>query len=148
MNIQNIMSVLGGVSGNHVSVSFKTEPTPAAAFKNLALKKITTGAFRAGIDYANLSVVKEGIENGERGEVESLPWGEWVEFPYHINHKGKDYVRLYPPVGGYIQIPKVQYFINEQEVDKETFNSMLTPSAAKAKNKNCFTVAADNILSI
>lgn len=149
MNIQNILTTLNSVTGHHVSVSFQSEPKPSAANKGLALKKITTGAFRAGINYANLTSVKEGIESGERGEVQSLPWGEWVSFPYHIQHKGKDYVRLYPPVGGFIQTPKVQYFINEEEVDKDTFNSKLTPSAAnKTKETECFTVAADNIISI
>lgn len=148
MNIENILTTLNSVTGQHVSVTFQSLPKPSAANKELVLKKITTGAFRAGIDYANLSAVKEGIEKGERGEVQSLPWGEWVSFPYHIKHKGKDYVRLYPPVGGFIQTPKIQYFINDQEVDKDTFNSKLTPSAAKSKETECFTVAADNIVSI
>lgn len=148
MNIENILSILNSVTGQHVSVSFQSQPKPSAVNKELNLKKITSGAFRAGIDFANLSTVKEGIENGERGEVQSLPWGEWVSFPYHIQHKGKDYVRLYPPAGGFIQTPKVQYFINDEEVDKDTFNSKLTPSAAKSKETECFTIAADNIISI
>jgi len=137
--------------GNFVKVFWKSNPTPASAHKKagIILEKVTNAVVRAGIDFANLSSVKEGIANGERGEVQSLPWGEWKQFPYVISHKDKEYIRLYPSVGN---IPKVKYFVNNAEVDKNTFASYLTPSEAnkllnpEEKPLECFTVSADNIL--
>lgn len=137
--------------GNFVKVFWKSNPTPASAHKKagVILEKVTNAVVRAGIDFANLSSVKEGIANGERGEVQSLPWGEWKQFPYVISHKDKEYIRLYPSVGN---TPKVKYFVNNSEVDKNTFASYLTPSEAnkllnpEEKPLECFTVSADNIL--
>jgi len=137
--------------GNFVKVFWKSNPTPAAPHKKagVILEKVTNAVVRAGIDFANLSSVKEGIANGERGEVQPLPWGAWKHFPYVISHKDKEYIRLYPSVGN---IPKVKYFVNNAEVDKTTFASYLTPSEAnkllnpEEKPLECFTISADNIL--
>jgi len=137
--------------GNFVKVFWKSNPTPAAPHKKagVILEKVTNAVVRAGIDFANLSSVKEGIANGERGEVQSLPWGEWKHFPYVISHKDKEYIRLYPSVGN---IPKVKYFVNGGEVDKTTFAGYLTPSEAnkllnpEEKPIECFTVSDYNIL--
>jgi len=130
--------------GQFIKVSFQTEKKPAAAHKGISLKKITEGVFRAGINFANLMSVKEGIENGERGEVQPLPWGRWTNFPYLIEHKGQTYVRLYPAVNGKVN---VQYFVDGVATDKTTFNSYLTPSEANRNDPvECFTVKADNII--
>lgn len=49
---------------------------------------------RVGVDYDNISVVKEARENGDLpAENAGLPWGEWIEFPYTIGHKGETYIR-------------------------------------------------------
>ena len=63
--------------GNFVKVFWKSNPSPAAIHKKngVVLEKVTNAVVRAGIDFANLTSVKEGIANGERGEVQSLPWG-------------------------------------------------------------------------
>ena len=132
--------------GQFIKVSFQTEKKPAAAHKGTILKKITNGVFRAGINFANLKTVKEGIENGERGDVQPLPWGNWIRFPYLIEHKGEQYVRLYPANGGKVN---VQYFVNGQAVEKAVFNSYLTPSEANRTDPaECFTIKADNIISL
>ena len=144
--------------GNFVKVYWKSNPSPAAAHKKngVILEKVTNAVVRAGIDFANLSSVKEGIENGERGEVQSLPWGEYLVFPYLIKHrsKGSDtdtiYVRLYPSVAN---TPKVKYFVNGVSVAKEEFASYLTASEASKllhpednKPVECFTIKQENIL--
>lgn len=85
------------MSGQFRKVRFTTEKKPSAKFKGKHLSKITEGVFRTGIKYENLGAVKEAIESGERGEVQPLPWGKWVEYPNKIEHKGVTYVRLYPP---------------------------------------------------
>jgi hypothetical protein len=49
---------------------------------------------RVGVNYENMAAVKEGRANGELpAENAGLPWGEWLEFPYTIGHKGETYVR-------------------------------------------------------
>jgi hypothetical protein len=133
--------------GQFVSVSFKSVKKPSAKFKGVLLEKVSNGTFRAGINFANLGSVKEAIANGERGEVQSLPWGEWVSFPYLIAHKGEQYVRLYPSVGHKVE---VKFFVNGAEVSKDEFNGYLTPSDAKpsAEAVECFTIKASNILAI
>ena len=141
-----ISNILASGAGRFTSVSFASSPKPAAAFKAVQLTKVTRGVFRAGINFANLSSVKEGIESGERGEVQPLPWGEWKQFPYIIAHKGVEYVRLYPAVGGKVE---VQYLVDGAEVTKEEFKKFLTPSAAASGGAvECFTVKAENIISV
>jgi len=148
MDINQVLSVVTAVSGQHIPVTFQSEGKPSAQFKGVKLRKVTSGAFRAGIDFANLGEVKEAIARGERGEVEPLPWGEWALFPFHITHKEKSYIRLYPASGGMIQAPKVTYFMGEQEITKEEYQSMLPPSSRKSSDKPCFVVESGNILSI
>ena len=132
--------------GNFVAVSFCTTKKPASAHKGRLLEKVTTGVFRAGINFANLTSVKTAIENGERGEVQPLPWGEWYSFPYVIVHKEAYYLRLYPAKNAQLQ---VTYLVDGQSVTKEVFNSFLTPSDAKAReNFECFTVKCENIIAL
>jgi hypothetical protein len=141
------LSLITKSTGQFVKVAFKSTKKPAAAFKGTELTKVSSGVFRAGIDFSNLTSVKDGIANGERDEVGSLPWGEWVSFPYLIAHKGEQYVRLYPSVGHKVE---VKHFVNGKEVSKDEFNSFLTPSDAKPSDKplECFTVKATNIVSV
>lgn len=149
-----IIETLKNATGQMSSISFKGTVSTAAAFKNLNITKVTSAVVRSGIDFANLSTVKEGIENGEREEVKSLPWGEWKEFPYiikHTNKKGeyKEYVRLYPSVSAN-QIPKVSYFVDGVETAKKEILKFVTDSVAKkmteGEKPECFTLSSSNIL--
>lgn len=131
--------------GSFLAVEFTTEKAPRAEFKGTRLAKRVRMVARAGIDYANLSSVREGIASGERGEVQPLPWGEWFAFPYVIAHKGGYYFRLYPVAGS---VPSVTYTVNGETVDRDTFAGYLTPSErAKMESgdrPDCFTVKAEN----
>lgn len=132
--------------GQFIAVEYvSTSTKPASAHKHLTLSKRVRGVFRAGIDYANLSSVREGIEAGERGEVESLPWGVWDRFPYTITHRGATYFRLYPVEGSR---PTVTYMIDGQPVTREAWMAVLTPSdRAKMEQGDrpaCITVRADS----
>jgi len=149
MNTQDIMTTLQGVTGQHISMEFKSEATPRKESKanGVTLEKRVKGAFRAGIAYENLKQIKEAIEAGERGEVESLPWGEWKQYPYHITHKEKDYFRFYPPTGNG-QKPSVQYFVNGKETTKDEYDTHLTESAKNKPKKDCFVLEASNILNL
>ena len=138
--------------GSFVKASWKSNPKPKAAFKRVVLEKVSVGVVRAGIDYAKISSVKEGIADGTRGEVQPLPWGEWEQFPYTISHKGESYIRLYPSGN---HKTKTTYFADGSVVSETEFCEYLTPSAAdEILNPNpdkpllCFTVKANNILGI
>lgn len=154
MTPTEILSIVQPQSGRPVSICFKTEGKPAAAFKAHKLEKITKGAFRVGISFENLKGVREGIESGERGIPEAPKGKKWILYPFHLQKLDGsiDYLRLYYPTGGFIQIPKVSYKVDGIEVTKEQYNSYLTPSDAAPKkrdpNLDLFDVKMENILSI
>lgn len=133
--------------GQFLAVEYiSTSAKPAAAFKGVTLGKTVRTVARAGVDYANLAKVKEAVANGERGEVQPLPWGEWSRFPYTIAHKGKEYVRLYPVPNAHTE---VVYTVNGERVTRETWAGYLTPAARASMNSGetpeCITVAAENV---
>ena len=142
-------------TGQFCRVTFASEKRPAAKHKGRKLVKRTSGIFRSGIQYKNLGAVKEAIEAGERGEVQPLPWGQWVQYPYIIEHKGTYYVRLYPPHKRNEEgrlVPtwsesqlKYEFLVDDEIVDEDTFNSYLTPSQVNSKVPDCFTVKSENI---
>jgi hypothetical protein len=121
--------------------------------------KETSGKFSAGIDYENMVKVQQGRDNGELpSENASLPWGHWMDFPYLIGHKGKTYVRLYPPSENRSikenvkkSIPKVRFLTADGvEVSPEVVKAVaLASEFPKEKTEAlCFTVDADNIVEI
>ena len=132
--------------GQFLTVEYTSTSTrPRAEFKGVALAKRVRMVVRAGIDFANLKSVKDGIESGERGEVQPLAWGEWFLFPYVITHKGGYYFRLYPVAGSK---PTVIYTVDGEEVSREAWMGYLTPSErAKMESGDrpeCITVKAEN----
>jgi hypothetical protein len=132
MNSIEILNRLLKAKGTHTTLRYQTEDKPSAAFKGTTLKRVVRGAFRSGIAFENLKEVKEAIAAGERGEVQSLPWGEWKQYPHIITHKGNDYIRIYPAVGSG-QVPSTTYLVNGEEVDKDTYLTYLTESDRKKK---------------
>ena len=150
-NAQAYFNACSPIKGQFVKLSFKSEPTPSSEFKKAGIKleKITNGVFRTGINFANLSAVKEGIENGDRGEVQSLPKGQtWLAFPFVIvKEDGAQLLRITIAEG---QVPSVSYKVNGQEVSKENFESYLVPSArSSGKDKPLvFTIKEANLLSV
>jgi len=133
-------------TGQFLTVEYTSTSTrPRAEFKGTVLAKRVRMVARAGVDFANLSAVKEGIESGERGEVQPLAWGDWFAFPYVISHKGGYYFRLYPVAGSK---PTVIYSVDGEEVSREAWMGYLTPSdRAKMESgdrPDCITVKAEN----
>lgn len=121
--------------------------------------KETSGKFSAGFPYDNMGKVQEGRENGELpSENAGLPWGHWMDFPYLIGHKGKIYIRLYPPSENRSMkenvkksIPKVRFLTADGvEVSPEVVKAAaLASEFPKEKTEPlCFTVDADNIVEI
>lgn len=137
--------------GQFIELSFKSEPTPASAFKSVKLEKFTKGVYRTGINFANLAPVKEAIENKERGEVQPLAWGSWAVFPLVISHTNKageykEYLRItFSPS----HKPTVAYKVDGIEVSKEHFESHLRPSDRLPKPPTLvFNIEADNLLEV
>lgn len=58
------------------------------------IKKTSEFQCRVGVNYDNIKAVQEKRAEGQLpAENAGLPWGEWVDFPYVIAHKGEYYVR-------------------------------------------------------
>ncbi len=142
----NVIAAFLANSGQFASVTFKSNPKPAAEFKGVVLEKVTTGVFRSGVNFANLTSVKEGIANNERGEVQPLAWGEWVNFPFVIAHKGERFLRLTTVNGAK---SKSTFKVNGVEVNRDEFEKFLVPSArsgAKAATE-VFNIKESNLVS-
>jgi hypothetical protein len=146
--------------GNFVKAAWKSNPKPKAEHKNVLLEKRSVAVVQAGVNYANLSAVKDAIAAGERGEVQELPWGQWYEdkltkkswFPYVIEHKDELYLRLYPSQGNNHKTQTV-FYADGKEVTKDEFATYLTNSDAKKllepeKDLLCFTIKLDNLLDL
>ncbi len=152
LTASEVLSKFFASKGQFVRAAWKSNPKPAAAHKGTLLEKRTTTIVRSGVEFANLSSVKAGIESGERGEVGPLPFGEWLIPNYVIKlDKGNVvnyYLRMYPTDA----IPTVKYYVNGDETTKEHFASFLTPSEAKKltgekESPECFTIKFENVLS-
>lgn len=142
----NVINAFLAAAGKFASVTFKSNPKPAAAFKGVVLEKTTVGVFRSGVNFANLASVKDGIANEERGPVEPLAWGVWEKFPFVIAHKGERFLRL-TKVNGLKS--KSTFKVNGVEVGKDEFEGFLVESA-KSANKSptdVFNIKEANLVS-
>ena len=132
--------------GQFIELSFQSQGEPSAEHKHRALTKVSKGIYRTGVDFANLSSVKEAIAKGERGEVQPLSWGVWKVFPFIIGHKGNDYCRITTSPS---HTPSVSYFVDGVEVSKEHYLSLLPPSKRKpSEPSEVFTIKAENIIKV
>jgi hypothetical protein len=144
--INNVINAFLSASGQFASVTFKSNPKPAAEFKGVVLEKVTKGVFRSGVNFANLGSTKAEFASGERTEVQPLAWGEWDNFPFVIKHKGERFLRLTTVNGAK---SKSQFFVNGTEVARNEFESFLVPSArssAKAPTE-VFNIKEANLVS-
>jgi hypothetical protein len=139
--------------GQFLSAVFISDVKPSKAFKGKKLTKQTEGVFRAGINYANLKPILEGIADGTRDEVGSLPWGKWEHFPYTILHTPKKeteeqrYIRLYPTDNCQI---KYTFMVDGVVVTEETFKGYLTESDAEKLTKQSMVICPkeSNIIKV
>lgn len=120
--------------GTFTKVAYVTYPKLKAKYKSEKVEKRTEGIFRFGITYANLKTQK-----GK--EVGGLPWGSWSKVNYIINHKDKDYLRVYTTKAK----AKTTWYLNGNKVEYEEVAEMVT---ASSKPTDCFTIAIENIVSI
>jgi hypothetical protein len=168
MEIQQIVSTLKTTKGANRRVFWEKPLKLKKDYRegNTIIKK-TSLVVRSGIDYDNISSVQEARETGELpSENAGLPWGEWAEFPYHIQHKGNDYARFYPASGVDIATgeefrPVTEYFLNgvnvndiepsDPEATKNWWKGMCLASEFPKPDDEpprCFTIKAENVVSI
>lgn len=115
------------------------------------VEKVTSIVIRGGIEYDNQKVVIEGREDGTLpAENAGLPWGQWVEYPFHIEHKGSDYARFYAASGLSFE-PKVEYYLNGKLSTKAVVEPLCLASEFRKSDEPlplCMTIKAENVKAI
>jgi len=151
MNASEIISALKGKAGQHVQIVWQRAAKVAKSCQFLIVKR-TTAYVRSGINYSNLQSIRDAIEAGTREAVEGLPWGQWREgfANYIIDHKDKEYVRLYPASFDNLSHPQVEWLMDGKPA---TYTEVEPYLLASEKHKDedkpaCFTVNAENVLSV
>lgn len=150
VNIDEIKSILKSHKGANLSVilgkQLKTRKTETAL-----VEKVTSIVIRGGIGYDNQKVVIEGRKDGTLPEEnQGLPWGEWVEYPFHITHKGSDYARFYAASGLSFE-PKVEYYLNGELTTKAVVEPLCLASEFRKSDDPlplAMTIKADNVRAI
>jgi len=146
MKAQDIVEKIRNSKGQHVKVIW-AKVCKTKGGHSIVVKK-TVAWVRSGIDFSHLKPVKEAIENGERGPANPLPWGKWKEFPFVIEHQDNEYVRLYPSVFDNLR-SRSEYTRNGEPVALEDIKDTLYASELSGGEKvECFTVKADNVISV
>lgn len=150
MNAQAIVETVRRHKGQHVLATWQRVAKTLKDCPMLIVKR-TRAWVRAGIDYSNLTQVKEGVASGERGEVEGLKWGEWIQFPFIIKHKGLEYVRLYPATFANLATPEVEWSMDGKPATYEQVEPYLLASEKRKPDEAkplCFTLKADDVIAI
>jgi hypothetical protein len=140
--------------GAHVQVAWRRDCKTRKDCQH-RIEKQTIAWVRAGISYANLTAVKDGISSGERDEVQELPWGQWRAgyANYIIDHELKDgvsreYVRLYPATFENLSHPQVTYFVDGKPMEYQAIEAFLLASEKPKPDEEkplCFCVQAESI---
>lgn len=151
MKAQDIVNQIKNSKGQHLKIVWQRTVKTFKTFDGIISKR--TAAFvRTGIDYANLSQIKAEFASGERETVESLPFGEWRKGAekYIIDHKGVEYIRLYPAVFENLKA-EVEWSMNGKPATfAEVEPFLLASEKPKASEEKplCFTVKAESIVTI
>jgi hypothetical protein len=113
-----------------------------------AITKSVRMVGRIGVEYDNLKAVQEKRESGELpAENAGLPWGNWSEYPWLIEHKGQYYVRLYKGTSASVH-PEAHFFRNGVEVEKESIAPLLLASELDDSKGETFTCKVENMTRI
>jgi len=150
MNALEIVENLKNKKGQHVAATWQRQAKTRKG--SPIIGKRTQVFVRSGINFANLSAVKSGIESGERGEIQPI-WkgkGQWKQFPFILFHvdTGVEYVRLYPAAFDNLK-PSVEYTLDGKPATFEQVKPFLLESELPSDEKpDCFTVKAESIISI
>lgn len=126
-----------------------TTSRPLKVRKNeTPITKISTFQCRVGVDYDNIKAVQEKRAEGELpAENAGLPWGQWVNFPYVIEHKDTFYFRCTRIRNNFI--PKTTFMRDGVEITRAQAQAAALASEFKADDGNeVFNVKVDSIQAV
>lgn len=103
---------------------------------------------RVGVDYENMQSTIDGRANGTLPATnEGLPWGEWVEFPYLIGHKGELYFRCTKVNNNYK--PTVSFECNGKTIPESSAREYALASEFREGQENTvFTIKVASIVDV
>jgi len=141
---QDVLAYLLTRKGQIVTVHARREMKTRKAVVSTVEKESVFQA-QVGVDYDNKARVIEKRESGELPtENAGLPWGQWVQFPYVIEHKGNFYFRFSVVRNNFI--PSVKYFIDGVETTKEQITPLCLASEFAEKTGECFNFKLKDII--
>jgi hypothetical protein len=157
MTATEILNRVQNHKGQILPVVINSTVKTLKAFRGVNIVKRTHMFVTAGTEFANRKDVRDAIDAGLRGEVQPLPWGSWVQYPFIIGHTPKstgmftEYVRLYPPTEAQLAhfnlSCKVEFFMDGQQIDRETAIQYCGAEAKENEVKSeCFSVAVNNVI--
>lgn len=139
--VQSLLSMKGTIA------TLKTVRTMKVRKGRAEILKQSTFQCRLGVNYDNIAAVQEKRDNGTLPAVNAgLPWGEWIQFPHLIGHKGNHYMRCTTVNSGFI--PKVCFYQNGQEITKEQAQVDALASEFAEKDNEVFTIKVESIIEV
>jgi len=143
----NIKEKVLSCKGQFMGVTISSPAKLSAQYKNLNLVKKSSFVARAGVAYDNIGNVIQARADGTLpSQNAGLPWGQWKQFPYIIEHNGKEYIR-FSLVNDNPIVTK--YYLDGEEISKEKAKSYCIPSAFENKGKPVvITVKAESVEEI
>jgi len=140
--------------GQHLAVTWQRHVETYKSCPHVIAKRVRAYV-RAGINYSNLKVVKQGIAAGLRGPVQPLPWGQWRPGfePFIIDHETKkgelrEYIRLYPAVFHNLSNPEVEWTLDGKPATYGQVEPYITAAEKRQDERDCFNVNVDHIVKI
>lgn len=151
MQTNKLVELLNDKRGASLNVRLTSVVEPLAAHRGTIIDKVTEMTVISGVSFENRRDIREAIESGERGAVQPLAWGTWKQFPFVIEHKGKDYLRLYLPSkaqieAGFFRPTVVKFYANGAEISREQAITLCGSKAqAKENEQGVMTCKAENL---
>jgi hypothetical protein len=149
MNLATVKSAIAAApKGANIILEWVRPAKVKKAAQGDNIEKHVRMVGRMGIEYDAMKSTVERRESGEApAENAGLPWGEWLEYPYLIQHKGKVYLRLYVGTSRKVT-PKVEWTRNGQPVSREDIESALLASEKSERKGDTFTCTLANLTRV
>ena len=147
MLLDELMNKLSKVKkGAFIHIEYKSNPKPLAAHKGDVIQKVSSGAYRLGIKYANLKVNQNKV-------IVPMVWGEWYSKDFqnyiitHTNKQGetKQYLRIYTTPG---QKSVTKWFLNGVECTKRWLVENGYIIDEPHDEISCFNIQVDNLIKV
>lgn len=134
--------------GQFAKIKYQKELKTRAGFKNLSVVKISEVVARFGVQYDNITNVKNDRIQGILPQQNAgLPWGTWRKYPFFIEHKGTDYLRISLANGNKI---RSVYYVDGKQITKTeaSLYCLASEFTSSGSAPDILTIKANNILDI